>query len=246
MKRSGIILGMLLCGSVFGEPVFKLDLDGGKGAPVNTEIAENITGQSGVKWSEGSVKGKFALDFDGMASGAPLLWADPGLNELCTKGFTVEMRIFCRLRDLNKNYGAQKIPYYTILFKQSDWTHGFRVIVCNRDLSFVVMRGKKWESWNVNLNLTELTNRWLDLALVFDPKGGIMAIYLDGKRCSLKKIDGTGTVCTAPLRIGGEDTNWRFDGLIERLEITPRAKTPQELGNSGEALLRGAKVTDNL
>ena len=247
-KKVAGISAMLVCGSIFGQPVFHFEANEEKKLPEKVEIVKQYA-PDGISWSAASVPGKFAIDIDGMPKkGAPLRFSSPELIKLCTNGFTVEMRIFPRLRRNNPNFGGpgNNITNEVILSMGSAWHgKGFFIKIFQNDLGFGIYK-QQWHSWFVNYNISKLKDQWLDMAFVYAPESGYLAVYIDSKRCALKKIDGRGHECSLPLLIGGESTDWTFDGLIDKITITPRVKTPEELSNVNMAVEAGAKKLNEL
>ena len=67
-----------------------------------------------------------------------------------------------------------------------------------------------------------------------------------GKLVRRKAIKEQGHLCKSSLLIGGEASNWSFDGLISKIVLTPRAKSAQELSNAGKEIQQAAKKLEDL
>jgi hypothetical protein len=99
---------------------------------------------------------------------------------------------------------------------------------------------------HINYNLANHKDQWMDMAFVYDPVNKYLAIYKDGKLVRRKAIKEQGHICKEPLLIGGEASNWTFDGLISKIVLTPRAKSAQELSNAGKEIQQAAKKLEDL
>lgn len=218
------------------------------GAAVNLCNPEDVLVMSpSAKWVK-TESGADALDIDPSPGKIPVRMkqVNEKIANLTMGSFTIEMRIFFRARDLHPEWGPKKLPYYYIVSTRSVWTNGFNIGIMNRDLGLSLMKGIRWQSVNSRgLNLTKKTNCWLNLAFVYDSREKYIAVYLDGKRMNVIKADLAGSRSSSPMNIGGYK-NHHFDGLIESLVITPRAKSAEELSGAAGEIAAGQKKLEAL
>ena len=246
-KKMVLLLAMIAGTAVSARPIFTFEANAEKKLPENVKVVKKYA-PNGITWTDDGT-GKFAIDTDGMPKkGAPLTIRDPRIDAICTAGFTVEIKFKPRLRKNNPNYGKPKHSFTNEILLNLGSAYagkGFFVKIFNNDLGFGVQR-KQWSSMHINYNLANHKDQWMDMAFVYDPVNKYLAIYKDGKLVRRKAIKEQGHLCKSSLYIGGEASNWTFDGLISKIVLTPRAKSAQELSNAGKEIQKAAKKLEDL